>query len=317
MKAAVLMGPNRVRIEQVEIPEPGEGAVRVRLEGCGVCGSDLVPWEGRPGLQYPFPPGQPGHEGWGEVDAAGPNAPDFKVGERVAMLSHHAFAEYDVARENSLVRLPASMNKQPFPGKALAGAMNIFQQCEIKPAQTVAIVGIGFLGAILTSLAARAGAFVIAISRRPFALDIARHFGSGQLIELEDNRRVIERVKFFTEGLGCERVVEAVGQQGPLDLATELTAERGRLIIAGDHQDGPGQVNVQKWNRRGIDVVKANKRDPKVYHDGLKAAVDAISRGELDPAPLYTHIFAMDEISSVFASMRERPQTFMKGLITL
>ena len=219
MKAAILAGPTRAHLDRVEIPEPGEGAVRVRLEGCGVCGSNLAPWEGRPWFNYPFEPGQPGHEGWGEIDAVGPKVTKFKRGERVAMLSYHAFAEFDVAKENSIVALPDSLKKKPFPGEALGCAMNVFRRCEIKPMQTVAIVGVGFLGGILTSLAAKSGAFVIAISRRPFALEIARQFGAEQTIELNDPQKVSKRVQVITEGAGCDCVIEAVGNQSALDIA--------------------------------------------------------------------------------------------------
>ena len=72
MRAAVLAAPGQIRLERMALPEPGEGMVRVRLEGCGVCGSNLPPWEGRSWFQYPFPAGAPGHEGWGEIDAVGP-----------------------------------------------------------------------------------------------------------------------------------------------------------------------------------------------------------------------------------------------------
>ena len=62
MHAAILAAPNQVRLEKVPLPEPGAGQVRVRLEGCGVCGSNLPPWEGRPWFKYPFAPGAPGHD---------------------------------------------------------------------------------------------------------------------------------------------------------------------------------------------------------------------------------------------------------------
>ena len=81
-------------------------------------------------------------------------------------------------------------------------------------------------------------------------------------------------MKELTDGRWCERVIEAVGLQWPLDLAGELTGERGRLVIAGYHQDGPRQVNMQLWNWRGIDVINAHERDPQRYVDGMRAAVD-------------------------------------------
>jgi hypothetical protein len=98
-------------------------------------------------------------------------------------------------------------------------------------------------------------------------------------------------VKELTGGAFCDRVIEAVGKQWPLDLSAELTRERGRLIIAGYHQDGPRQVNMQLWNWRGLDVINAHERDPEVYLAGIRAAVAAVTSGRLDPRPLYTHVY--------------------------
>src|SRR5438270_4542190 len=115
MQAAVITAPKQVRIENVGVPGPGDGEVRVRLRGCGVCGSNLAPWEGRPWFKYPFAPGELGHEGWGRVEALGKNVRGLKEGERVAVLSFRAYAEYDVAPESAVVRLPKSLDGQPFP----------------------------------------------------------------------------------------------------------------------------------------------------------------------------------------------------------
>jgi len=317
MRAAVLAGPEQVRIAKVPLPEPGEAEVRVRLEGCGVCGSNLPPWEGRPWFKYPFSPGSPGHEGWGEIDAIGPKVTRVRVGERVALLSYHAYAEYDIAPEDALVCIPPELNGKPFPGEPLGCAMNVFRRCDIQPGQTVAIVGIGFLGALLCAWISRAGAKVLAISRRPFALEIARAHGASETIALDDHDAIVKQVNQLTCGHGCERVIEAVGQQQTLDLASDLVRERGRLIIAGYHQDGRRQVNLQLWNWRGIDVINAHERDPKTYVAGMRAAVEAVSEGRIDPSSLYTHRFSLDQLPAALNLMRERPDKFLKGLVMI
>ncbi len=134
---------------------------------------------------------------------------------------------------------------------------------------------------------------------------------------MEDRQRIIEQVKALTSGQGCARVIEAVGSQWPLDLAGELTRERGRLIIAGYHQDGPRQVNMQLWNWRGLDVINAHERNPELYRQGLQAAVDAVADGHLDPLPLFTHTFRLEQLSSALNAMRQRPNQFLKALITV
>lgn len=315
MVAGVLEGSGRAGLAAPAIPQPGHGEVRIRIAGCGVCASGIPAWQGRPWFTYPMPPGEPGHEGWGEVDCAGENVDGLPPGTRVAALSYAAFAEFDIARAENVVPLPDSIAHVPFPGEPLGCAMNIFRRSGVEPGQTVAIIGIGFLGALLTRLAANAGARVIALSRRAFSLDVAREMGASETIQLGDTPAMVERVNALTSGEGCDRVIEAVGYQEPLELAGELTRVRGRLVIAGYHQDGPRQIDMQLWNWRGLDVINAHERDPRIYMEGIRAAVQAVDSGELDPTPLYTHRFSLSELGDAFRMTAERPDGFMKALV--
>ena len=315
MAAAVVTGPGTIRIDRQSAPQPGPGQVRVALEGCGVCASNLTPWAGPEWMQFPTEPGGLGHEGWGRIDALGQGVTGLALGDRVAALSYHSYATHDVAEADAVVKLPAALDNQPFPGEPLGCAMNIFKRSDIQPGQTVAIVGIGFLGALLTQLASRAGARVIAISRRPYSLDIAKSMGAAEVIPMNDHWQIIEQVKALTDGQFCDRVIEAVGKQWPLDLAAELTRERGKLIVAGYHQDGPRQINMQLWNWRGLDVINAHERDPKIYIQGIRDAADAIMAGKLDPSSLYTHDFALEELDTALDTTRDRPDGFLKALI--
>jgi threonine dehydrogenase-like Zn-dependent dehydrogenase len=317
MRAAVLAGPGRIRVEEVARPEPGPGQVRVRLEGCGVCASNLTPWAGPEWMRFPTEPGALGHEGWGVVDSLGAGVEGLTVGDRVAALSYKAYAEYDIADADAVVRLPASLDGQPFPGEPLGCAINILRRSQIEPGQSVAIVGIGFLGAVLTRLAADAGARVIAISRRACSLDVARAFGAAETIPMEHHDQIIGRARDLTGGVFCDRVIEAVGKQWPLDLAAELTRERGKLIVAGYHQDGPRTVNMRLWNWRGLDVINAHERDPRIYVEGIRDAVAAVASGRLDPRPLYTHAFSLERLGDALDATRDRPEGFLKALVTL
>lgn len=317
MQAAVIAAPNKVEMREIVVPEPQPTEVRVRIEGCGVCASNLELWAGQPWFEYPFPPGAPGHEGWGTIDEIGNDVEGFAIGERVAMLSNRAYAEYDVTDADAVIKIPDSLKNQPVPAEPLGCAMNIFRRSDIQAGQTVAIVGIGFLGALVTKLAKNAGARVIAVSRREFSLEIAKQFGADELIPMDDYYKIIEKVKSLTNGEGCERVIEAVGKQYPLDIATELTKERGKLIIAGYHQDGARQVNMQLWNWRGIDVINAHERDSQVYVEGMRMALDAIEKGELDPTPLYTNTFALDELGQALDAARDRPDGFLKAIVKI
>lgn len=316
IQAAVLAGPRRIELRTVPRPEPEPDQVIVALDGCGVCGSNLPVWEGRPWFEYPLVPGAPGHESWGRIESVGDAVGGLQAGQAVAVLSGLAYAEACAVPAEAVVALPAALDGRPFPGEALGCAFNIAARSGFQPGQTVAVVGIGFLGAVVVALAAQAGARVIAISRRSYALEVAQAMGASEVVRMDDHQRVIDHVRDLTDGRFCERVVEVVGAQRPLDLAGELTGERGRLVIAGFHQDGSRTVDVQLWNWRGIDVVNAHERDPQVVVQGIRAAVDAVSTGRLDPAPLYTHVYPLDRLAEAMDAMVERPPGFLKALVT-
>ena len=315
MRAAVLVAPQTVEVTEVPLPEPGPGQVRIKMEGCGLCASNIPVWQGREWFSYPMPAGNPGHEGWGVINAVGSEVKDIKIGDRVAALSYNAYAQYDLADAGAVVKLPAILAGVPFPGEPLGCAINIFKRSDIQARQTVAILGIGFLGALLVQLAKDAGAQVIALTQRDYSLEIAREAGADEIVKLDDHWQIIEKVKNLTGGKFCERVIECTGKEWPLNLAGELTAERGKLIIAGFHQDGMRSVNVQLWNWRGIDVINAHERDPNIYLSGIAEAVKAVVSGRLNPQPLYTHEFSLENIAEAFQLLQDRPDGFMKALI--
>src|SRR5690606_25480866 len=287
----------------------------IKLEGCGVCGSNLPVWQGREWFNYPLTPGTPGHEGWGIISEIGPNVKNLKTGDRVAALSYNAFAEYDKANADAVIKIPDELSHIPFPGEPLGCALNIFNRSDIQPEQTVAIIGIGFLGLLLVQLVKSKGAKVIAITRREFALNLAKKSGADFIIPLNDYRKVIDEVRNITEGKMCERVIEAVGLQQPLDLAGDLISVRGKLIVAGYHQDGMRNINMQNWNWKGIDVINAHERDQKIYMKGISDAIDAVKNNLLKPLNLYTHHFLISEINEAFHLMNRRPDGFIKALI--
>lgn len=314
MRGAVVSAPGKIDIVKTEIPDPKPNQVLVHVEGCGVCSSNIPPWEGKPWFDYPMAPGALGHEGWGTIEDAGSAVRNLKRGDRVVFLSSNAYADYDVCDAAAVVKLPDRLDQQPFPGEPLGCAMNIFARSSIAKENTVAIVGIGFLGALLTQLAAATGAQVIALSRREFALGVAKAMGATDCIRLDD--RAIHAVQCLTNNRLGDVVIECTGKQNPLDVAGEITRERGRLVIAGYHQDGLRKVNMQLWNWRGLDVINAHERDPRVYVEGIRRAIHAIKAGLLNPAPLFTHSFPLERLGDALNMVKQRPDGFMKALIT-
>jgi threonine dehydrogenase-like Zn-dependent dehydrogenase len=278
MTAAVLAAPGQARLETVPVPEAAGNDVPVRLEGCGVCASSLPTWEGRPWFAYPLPAGAPGHEGWGRLED----------GTRVAVLTERGYAEWAAVSPDEVVALPPELDDMPFPGEALACAVLILRRSGVEAGQRVAIVGMGFLGTTLAQLVESAGAEVVAI-RRDTPLDALR--GS------------------------CECVIEAGGVQETLDVASQLAAVGGRLVLAGYHQDGTRQVDLGSWNWRGLDVVNAHERDRALLLDALREAVRRSSAGDLDVERLVTHRFPLPRLAEAFEAARTRPHGFLKAVV--
>ena len=303
------------RVSEVRILEPGANEVRVMLEGCGICASNLPVWEGREWFKYPLEAGSPGHEGWGIVDAVGAGVDDLEVGQRVALMSGHAYAEYDLAARDCVVPLPEELDGEPFPGEPFGCVMNIFERSDIHDGQSVAVVGGGFIGLMLTQLASDAGAHVVVLSHRDWALQLALTMEAEDIIATQDDGHDAERAMQLTSNRGFDRVIEVSGVQSGLDLASDIAAERARLIIAGYHQDGPRQVNMQQWNWRGLDVINAHERSMNRYVDGVQKAIQAALEGRLDPFPLLTHTVSLGSLDLGFKLMRERPDGFVKALL--
>ena len=73
---------------------------------------------------------------------------------------------------------------------------------------------------------------------------------------------------------------------------------------------------MQLWNWRGLEVINAHERDPAVVLEGVRMAVEAVTRGTLNPMPLYTHKATLEQLSTIFAAMQQRPDGFLKAWIT-
>jgi NADPH2:quinone reductase len=309
--AAQFSGHGKIAIVRHTVPFPDPGHVRIKIQQCGVCSSNVPPWEGRTWFSYPLPPGAPGHEATGTiVDIAEGCMGSWAIGDRVAYIGERGFAEYENVPVTGLLFLPKELSED-FLGEPLACAINIFRRAAIIPGQTVALIGLGFLGRLLVPLVLGRGARVITVTRRDAPL-----LSGVTSIQAKEPAEVIEEVTQLTEGKLCDVVVEATGHQQSLDLAAELTCVRGRLVIAGYHQDRR-QVNMQLWNWRGLDVINAHERAPAIYLEGMKEAMAAVSDGRWSLKGLVSHRFPLAELSEALRLAAERPPGFTKAVVTL
>ena len=195
-----------------DIPEPGPGQVRVKVEACGICHSDALVKDGVwPGLHYPR---VPGHEIAGRVDAVGANVTSWAVGQRVGVGWHggHCFvceqcrrgdfamcvnrkitgidfdggyAEYLIARAETLAAIPDDLPAEEAGPFMCAGVtvFNALRNSGARAGHVVAVHGIGGLGHLGVQYARRMGFNTVAINRGRDKEDLARQLGAHSYID--------------------------------------------------------------------------------------------------------------------------------------
>jgi threonine dehydrogenase-like Zn-dependent dehydrogenase len=250
-------------------------------------------------------PGAPGHETLGEVVALGRGVDTLAVGQTVTGLLWNGLAELGVGRAEHLLVVPPHASS--VLGEPLACAMNVVRRAGVRPGDRVAIVGFGYLGALIVQLLPPGLAEWIAVSRRPDSRTLAESFGASATYDFD----CVPAAAWDSFPV----VIEAAGVQQTLDYATWLTAFGGRLVIAGYHADGPRTVNMQSWNWKGIEVSNAHERQPAVYMSGLREAFNVVAARPLDFSRLHSHHLRLDDAGEAFRLADERPPGFVKAII--
>jgi D-arabinose 1-dehydrogenase-like Zn-dependent alcohol dehydrogenase len=269
-------------LELVErtVPTPGAGAVRVKVEACGVCHSDAVVKDGgMPGLSYPR---VPGHEVIGTIDALGPGVVGWAQGERVGVGWHGGhcgycepcrrgqlwaclnagvtgattdggYADYMVARASGLARVPRELASAEAAPLLCAGVttFNALRNAGARPGDLVAVFGIGGLGHLGVQFAARSGYRTVALARGRDKAQLAAKLGAHEFIDTQAQdpaARLQElggaRVVLATVTSG-EAMSSAIGGLGPG--GTLLVLGAGGMLQVAPYLLIVGQRLVKGW----------------------------------------------------------------------
>jgi D-arabinose 1-dehydrogenase-like Zn-dependent alcohol dehydrogenase len=260
MRVVQVTHPNgRLEIVEREIPEPGAGQVRVKIEACGICHSDAMTKDGLwPGIQYPR---VPGHEIAGVVDALGQGVAGWKEGQRVGVGWHGGhcgycdscrrgdfvtcqiapqvpgiaydggYAEYMVAPASALAAIPEGLSAVDAGPLMCAGVttFNSLRHSGARPGDLVAILGVGGLGHLGIQFAAKMGFKTTAVARGLDKELLARKLGASHYIDSKTQDPAAELQK-----LGGAKVVLATVTNGDAMSATlGGLGVNGKLIILG------------------------------------------------------------------------------------
>ena len=236
-------GPEKLRWEQVQVGEPGEGQVRVRNTAVGL---NFVDTYQRSGL-YPMPlPFTPGSEGAGVVEAVGPKVKEFKVGDRVAYSSPiGAYAEVLLRPAARLVKIPAGIDDRTAAAMMLKGLTTqylIRRTYRVKKGDTILMhAAAGGVGQILCQWAKALGATVIGTVGSDEKVALAKKAGCKHVI-VTSREKFVDRVKEITKGKGVPVVYDGVGKDTFMD-SLDCLAPLGLLASFGNASGPVTQFN--------------------------------------------------------------------------
>jgi threonine dehydrogenase-like Zn-dependent dehydrogenase len=314
MKQSILVSPQHSVIEERPLPVVGPEDVLVRVKSCGVCASELHGWKGDAG-SYPR---EYGHEVAGEVVEVGSSVQAYRPGMRVTGLFQKAYAEYACAAQNLVAPIPEGISYEEALGEPLSCILSGARRTTVELGDTVALVGVGFMGLLmLQAVRLRGAAHIIAIDPRPVARERALQLGADEAMTPEEVPDALKLTEWnhLGKGRGVPVVMECSGTPAGLTQAAQLVREHGTLALVGWHQGGLRQVDVELWNWKAFDVVNAHERRRDYQMDCMRRGLALLGTGRLQTKVLVTHCFGLHEVDRAFAALAAKPAGFHKAII--
>ena len=310
MKAMRFYAPLDIRFEEVDIPEPQRGEVRIKIEAALTCGTDIKTYRrGHPVLIKKVPSGF-GHEFSGVIEKIGEDVQGFSVGDRVVAANsapcgkcffctrgdynlcenltflNGAYAEYinippQIVKKN-LIKLPddLSFEKAAFT-EPLANVVHGVEKTQIKAGETVGVVGLGPIGLMFCKLAKLKGARVIAAGRNPIKLQLAKDFaGADEIIDLKKYQNP-EKIflEFTEEKKGLDVAIECVGLPEIWERMFTFVRRGGRVHLFGGCESGTKiEIDTRRLHYDEIRVLSVFHHTPQYFREALRL----IASGKVD-----------------------------------
>ena len=333
MRAAVYRAPDVVVTETVPVPEIGRGEVLVRIDTCGICGTDLKKIHtGSHSAPRVF-----GHEMAGTIAAVGEGVKGFAVGDRV-MAFHHipcgecfycrkqtfaqcerykmvgttagvgaasggGFAEYirvmdwivgDGVTPAGLIRVPDDI---PFEQAAFIEPVNTcfkaIRLLELEADDTVLVIGQGSIGILLAALAKQTGATVLTSDMYPERHKVAAQFGLEHPLDARGD--VVAACKAVTDGRGADVALVAVGADKLIATAMEAIRPGGRVMLFASTQHGEAPFDPAAVCMDEKTLMGSYSASVAIQQEGIDLVFEGYRSGKLDFTKLISHRFGLDE----------------------
>ncbi|MBL8163582.1 MAG: quinone oxidoreductase [Anaerolineae bacterium] len=241
--------PEVMQLEDLTMPTPGPGQVRVRVEASGVNFIDIYQCSGQYKMNLPFTPGQ---EAAGVVDALGDGVSSFSVGDRVASaFTLGMYASHALIAAEKLVPIPAGVDSQTAAAAMLQGMTAHYLTIDTFPLREghTALIhaAAGGTGLLLVQMAKLRGARVIATASSQQKLSLAREMGADETVFYDD---FPAQVKALTGGRGVDVVYDSVGKD-TFERSLECLRPRGYLVLFGQSSGPVAPLDPQVLNAKG------------------------------------------------------------------
>jgi alcohol dehydrogenase, propanol-preferring len=317
-----------LRLAGRTVPEPGPGEALVRVQACGVCGSDIFLQKGGFGPKIRMPV-VPGHEAAGVVAAVGPDVFEVAPGDQVAVYYidapsdsvyarrgrpnigpdvvrmgvdvDGAFAEYVLRPVSTLIPIPVPVD--PVALAVLTDAVAtpyhaLVKIARLQPGETLAVLGIGGLGSNAVQLGKHLGARVVAITRSREKLELAEHLGADALVQ-SGGDDTVERARAACGGDGPDVVIQCVGSAVVDEQAIALATFGGRVVFVGST---PDQFRARAVEICWKELTLLGSRG--FTADDISEVVDLYLAGKLETAHLTASPRPLEEANEALEDLR-------------
>jgi len=341
MKSLLLSEYNHLEVVDRPVPSVGPDDVLVRVEACGICGSDVHGYDGSSGRR--IPPIVMGHEAAGSVAAIGERVKGLAEGDRVTFDStvycghceycargevnlcdnrevigvscgdyrrHGAFAEYVVVPRQIVYRLPATISfAEAAMLEAVSVALHAVRVSQFSGGETALVIGAGMIGLLTWQAAKVAGCSRVLIADVDATrLNMAKQIGAEDVLHASGADLVAEVLR-LTNGKGVDVALEAVGRNETIDVAINCTRKGGTVTLIGNVTADvtiPLQKVVSRQLRLQGSCASAGE---------YPQAIELVAGGKIQVKPLITAVAALEEGPRWFERLHAREPNLMKVVL--
>jgi NADPH2:quinone reductase len=315
LRAHELGDPESVlRLEDVPVPEPSPGHVRLRVAAASLNFPDVLLCRGEYQVK-PALPFTPGAEVAGEIDALGDGVTGFEVGQRVLAIPAFGpggFSELTLAPAGGGVfPIPASMSFRAASALHVTyqtGHLALHRRARLQPGETLLVhAGAGGVGSAAIQLGLAAGARVLATAGGAAKVEVCRKLGADVAINYREED-FVEVVKDVTDGRGADVVYDPVGGD-VYDRSTKCIAFEGRILVIGFTggrfaEARTNHVLIKNYSVVGVHWGLYNLMNPKVIREAHDELMQLYEEGRIDP--LISETVALEAVPAALARLGSR-----------